>query len=113
LRTLRAWHSLRTLSAWHSLETLGTLRAARAFRPLDVPLDALLSSIAALRLRDETDELALVSIAIETNARIEDVIAGNLGFGYEGTAGQCHDDRGKNAEGYLGESLAHYGTPVR
>jgi hypothetical protein len=110
LRTLSAWHSLGTLRAWHSL---GTLRTARALGTLHVPLDALLTSIAALRLRDETDELALVSIAIEPNAGIENVIAGNLGFGHDGTAGQCHDDRGKNAEGYLGESLAHYGTPVR
>ncbi|HEY7286046.1 MAG TPA: hypothetical protein VH497_11415 [Vicinamibacterales bacterium] len=70
-------------------------------------------TIAAFGLRDETDELSFIPIAIETHASVEDVIAGNLGFCNDGAAGQRHDDYGKNAKGYLGESLSHYGTPVR
>jgi hypothetical protein len=73
----------------------------------------MLVALAALRLGDETHKLAFVSIAIEPDTSIEDVVAGNLGVGDEGAAGQRHDDRGKNAKGCLGESLAHYSTPGR
>jgi hypothetical protein len=79
---------------------------------LNVPLDALLATVAPLRLRDQTDELALVLIAIEADARVEDVVTGNLGLN-DCAAGQRQHDGSKDAKGYLGESLSHYGTPVR
>jgi hypothetical protein len=71
--------------------TLGTLRSLgarkagraggslRALRPDDVPLDALLARATRFIGGNETDQPALVSVAIKSEAGVNDVVRRNLG----------------------------------